>query len=134
MAHQWRMRRPSAALSRKLNLPMMPAAFGTQRRELPSYEYRTPPDGRRNQPAFRILDSYRANTSNCKFMRRGTFGFPSNDVEEGSIGYQDLCDAVVNTEAVYQTQLAALCQEKAALMQQLLAGKRRVRLAENEVA
>lgn len=67
-------------------------------------------------------------------MRRGTFGFPSNDVEEGSIGYQDLCDAVVNTEAVYQTQLAALCQEKAALMQQLLAGKRRVRLAENEVA
>jgi type I restriction enzyme S subunit len=34
----------------------------------------------------------------------------------------------------YETQLAALRQEKAALMQQLLTGKRRVKLPESEVA
>lgn len=35
---------------------------------------------------------YSDDTSNYKIMRRGTFGFPSNHVEEGSIGYQDICD------------------------------------------
>ncbi len=35
---------------------------------------------------------YSDDTSNYKVMRRGTFGFPSNHVEEGSIGYQDICD------------------------------------------
>lgn len=152
---------------------------------------------------------YSDNTSNYKVMRRGTFGFPSNHVEEGSIGYQDLCDAgivspiycvfttskevddgflykllktdryrqifaaatnasvdrrgslrwkefsriplplppldeqraiseavdsVAATETAYQAQLTALRQEKAALMQQLLTGKRRVKLLESEVA
>ncbi|TYC93926.1 restriction endonuclease subunit S [Novosphingobium sp. BW1] len=152
---------------------------------------------------------YSDDTSNYKVMRRGTFGFPSNHVEEGSIGYQDLCDAgivspiycvfatsnevddgflfkllktdryrqifaaatnasvdrrgslrwkefsriplplppleeqraiseavdaVAATETAYQAQLAALRQEKAALMQQLLTGKRRVKLLESEVA
>lgn len=152
---------------------------------------------------------YSDDTSNYKVMRRGTFGFPSNHVEEGSIGYQDLCDAgivspiycvfatsnevddgflykllktdryrqifaaatnasvdrrgslrwkefsriplplppleeqraiseavdaVAATEAAYQAQLTALRQEKAALMQQLLTGKRRVKLPESEVA
>lgn len=152
---------------------------------------------------------YSDDTSNYKVMRRGTFGFPSNHVEEGSIGYQDLCDAgivspiycvfatsnevddgflykllktdryrqifaaatnasvdrrgslrwkefsriplplppleeqraiseavnaVASTEAAYQVQLTALRQEKAALMQQLLTGKRRVKLPESEVA
>ena len=152
---------------------------------------------------------YSDDTSNYKVMRRGTFGFPSNHVEEGSIGYQDLCDAgivspiycvfatsnevddgflykllktdryrqifaaatnasvdrrgslrwkefsriplplppleeqqaiseavdaVAATETAYQTQLTALRQEKAALMQQLLTGKRRVKLPESEVA
>ncbi len=151
---------------------------------------------------------YSDDTSNYKVMRRGTFGFPSNHVEEGSIGYQDLCDAgivspiycvfatsnevddgflykllktdryrqifaaatnasvdrrgslrwkefsriplplppleeqqaiseavdaVAATETAYQTQLTALRQEKAALMQQLLTGKRRVKLPESEV-
>lgn len=37
-------------------------------------------------------------------------------------------------EKAYQAQLAALRQEKAALMQQLLTGKRRVKLPESEVA
>lgn len=35
---------------------------------------------------------YSDDTSNYKVMRRGTFGFPSNHVEEGSIGYQNICD------------------------------------------
>ena len=35
---------------------------------------------------------YSDDTSNYKVMRRGTFGFPSNHVEEGSIGHQDICD------------------------------------------
>ena len=152
---------------------------------------------------------YSDDTSNYKVMRRGTFGFPSNHVEEGSIGYQDLCDAgivspiycvfatsnevdngflykllktdryrqifaaatnasvdrrgslrwkefsriplplppleeqraiseavdaVAATETAYQAQLTALRQEKAALMQQLLTGKRRVKLPESENA
>lgn len=152
---------------------------------------------------------YSDDTSNYKVMRRGTFGFPSNHVEEGSIGYQDLCDAgivspiycvfatsnevdngflykllktdryrqifaaatnasvdrrgslrwkefshiplplppleeqraiseavdaVAATETAYQAQLTALRQEKAALMQQLLTGKRRVKLPEGEAA
>lgn len=152
---------------------------------------------------------YSDDTSNYKVMRRGTFGFPSNHVEEGSIGYQDLCDAgivspiycvfatsdevddgflykllktdryrqifaaatnasvdrrgslrwkefsriplplppleeqraiseavdgVAATETAYQAQLTVLRQEKAALMQQLLTGKRRVKLPESEVA
>lgn len=151
---------------------------------------------------------YSDDASNYKVMRRGTFGFPSNHVEEGSIGYQDLCDAgivspiycvfatsnevdngflykllktdryrqifaaatnasvdrrgslrwkefsriplplppleeqraiseavdaVAATETAYQAQLTALRQEKAALMQQLLTGKRRVKLPESEV-
>lgn len=152
---------------------------------------------------------YSDDTSNYKVMRRDTFGFPSNHIEEGSIGYQNLFDAgivspiycvfaadktvddgflykllktdryrqvfaaatnasvdrrgslrwkefariplllppleeqqaigaVVNsiaaTEAAYETQLTALRQEKAALMQQLLTGKRWVKLPESEVA
>lgn len=146
---------------------------------------------------------YSDNTSNYKVMRRGTFGFPSNHVEEGSIGYQDICDvgivspiycvfratdqiedgflykllktdryrqifaaatnasvdrrgslrwkefakisvplppldeqrainelidAASQSEQGYVTQLAALRQEKSALMQQLLTGNRRVKL------
>lgn len=149
---------------------------------------------------------YSEDTSNYKVMRRGTFGFPSNHVEEGSIGYQDLfdagivspiycvfvtsnevddgflykllktdryrqifaaatnasvdrrgslrwkefsritlplpsleeqrainkaVDAVAITEIAYEAQLNALRQEKAALMQQLLTGKRRVKLLES---
>ena len=35
---------------------------------------------------------YSDDTSNYKVIRNGDFGFPSNHVEEGSIGYQDLCD------------------------------------------
>ncbi len=152
---------------------------------------------------------YSDDTSNYKVMRRGTFGFPSNHIEEGSIGYQDLFDAgivspiycvfatdeqvdngflykllktdryrqifaaatnasvdrrgslrwkefsriplplppleeqraineavnaVADVERGYETQLTALRQEKAALMQQLLTGKRRVKLPESEVA
>jgi type I restriction enzyme S subunit len=151
---------------------------------------------------------YSDDTSNYKVMRRGTFGFPSNHIEEGSIGYQDLFDAgivspiycvfvtdaqvdngflykllktdryrqifaaatnasvdrrgslrwkefsriplplpqleeqraineavnaVADVERGYETQLTALRQEKAALMQQLLTGKRRVKLPESEV-
>lgn len=151
---------------------------------------------------------YSDDTSNYKVMRHGTFGFPSNHIEEGSIGYQDLFDAgivspiycvfatdeqvedgflykllktdryrqifaaatnasvdrrgslrwkefsriplplpplaeqraineAVNTvgdvERGYETQLIALRQEKAALMQQLLTGKRRVKLPVSEV-
>lgn len=146
---------------------------------------------------------YSDDISNYKIVKRGTFAFPSNHVEEGSIGYQDVCDAgivspiycVFRTDetvddrflyalfksdryrqifaaatnasvdrrgslrwkdfrgirlmlparpeqaaigdvldaasaeiAAYQSQLAALRQEKAALMQQLLTGKRRVKL------
>ena len=152
---------------------------------------------------------YSDDTSNYKVMRRGTFGFPSNHIEEGSIGYQDLFDAgivspiycvfaadktvddgflykllktdryrqifaaatnasvdrrgslrwkefakitlllppveeqqaiseavnsIAATEAACEAQLTALRQEKAALMQQLLTGKRRVKLSEREVA
>lgn len=36
---------------------------------------------------------YSDNTSNYKVIRRGCFGFPSNHIEEGSIGYQDVYDA-----------------------------------------
>jgi type I restriction enzyme S subunit len=149
---------------------------------------------------------YSDDTSNYKVMRRGTFGFPSNHIEEGSIGYQDLFDAgivspiycvfvtdeqvddgflykllktdryrqifaaatnasvdrrgslrwkefsriklllpspeeqkaiseavnsIAATEVAYEAQLTALRQEKAALMQQLLTGKRRVKLPES---
>ena len=152
---------------------------------------------------------YSDDTSNYKVMRRGTFGFPSNHIEEGSIGYQDLFDAgivspiycvfaadktvddgflykllktdryrqifaaatnasvdrrgslrwkefakitlllppveeqqaiseavnsIAATEAACEAQLTALRQEKAALMQQLLTGKRRVKLPESEMA
>ena len=148
---------------------------------------------------------YSDDTSNYKVMRRGTFGFPSNHIEEGSIGFQDLFDAgivspiycvfatdqqvddgflykllkidryrqifaaatnasvdrrgslrwkefsriplplpplneqraineavnaVADVERGYEAQLTALRQEKAALMQQLLTGKRRVKLPE----
>lgn len=151
---------------------------------------------------------YSDDTSNYKVMRRGNFGFPSNHIEEGSIGYQDLFDAgivspiycvfatdeqvddgflykllktdryrqifaaatnasvdrrgslrwkefsriplplppleeqraineavnaVADVERGYETQLTAISQEKAALMQQLLTGKRRVKLPESEV-
>ena len=144
---------------------------------------------------------YSDDTSNYKVMRRGAFGFPSNHIEEGSIGYQDICDIgivspiycvfradetvqdgflykllksdryrqifsaatnasvnrrgslrwkefrkidlllpileeqiaineVIETaardERAYGKQLSALRQEKSALMQQLLTGKRRV--------
>jgi type I restriction enzyme S subunit len=146
---------------------------------------------------------YSDDTSLYKVMRRGTFGFPSNHVEEGSIGYQDICDAGIvspiycvfrssreinddflykvlksdryrqifaaatnasvdrrgslrwrdfakieipqpslgeqvaiseaicageEAERAYASQLAALRREKAALMQQLLTGKRRVKV------
>lgn len=152
---------------------------------------------------------YSDDTSNYKVMRRGTFGFPSNHVEEGSIGYQDICDVgivspiycvfratdqiedgflykllktdryrqifaaatnasvdrrgslrwkefakikvplpsldeqrVINSvietaeanEKGFAAQLAALRQEKSALMQQLLTGKRRVKITEEEEA
>ncbi len=152
---------------------------------------------------------YSDDTSNYKVMRRGTFGFPSNHIEEGSIGYQDLfnagivspiycvfatdeqvddgflykllktdryrqifaaatnasvdrrgslrwkefsriplplppleeqraineaVNAVADVERGYETQLTALRQEKAALMQQLLTGKRRVKLVREEEA
>ncbi|MDP4573850.1 restriction endonuclease subunit S [Qipengyuania sp. G39] len=43
-------------------------------------------------------------------------------------------EAASRTVVEHETQLAALRQEKAALMQQLLTGKRRVKLPENEVA
>ncbi|MAF27727.1 MAG: type I restriction endonuclease subunit R [Croceicoccus sp.] len=43
-------------------------------------------------------------------------------------------EAASRTVIEYETQLAALRQEKAALMQQLLTGKRRVKLPESEVA
>lgn len=36
---------------------------------------------------------YSDDTSTYKVIPRGTFGFPSNHIEEGSIGYQDICDA-----------------------------------------
>ena len=36
---------------------------------------------------------YSDDTSNYKVVRRGCFGFPSNHIEEGSIGYQDTYDA-----------------------------------------
>jgi restriction endonuclease S subunit len=36
---------------------------------------------------------YSDDTSTYKVAPRGTFGFPSNHIEEGSIGYQDICDA-----------------------------------------
>lgn len=32
-------------------------------------------------------------TSTYKVVPRGTFGFPANHIEEGSIGYQNICDA-----------------------------------------
>ena len=35
---------------------------------------------------------YSDDTSNYKVVRKGLFGFPSNHIEEGSIGYQDMCD------------------------------------------
>jgi type I restriction enzyme S subunit len=36
---------------------------------------------------------YSDDTSNYKVVRRGHYGFPSNHIEEGSIGYQDICEA-----------------------------------------
>lgn len=36
---------------------------------------------------------YSDDTSTYKVVPRGAFGFPSNHIEEGSIGYQDVCDA-----------------------------------------
>ena len=44
---------------------------------------------------------YSDDTSNYKVMRRGTFGFPSNHIEEGSIGYQDLFDAGIVSPIYY---------------------------------
>jgi len=38
---------------------------------------------------------YSDDTSNYKVVRRGCYGFPSNHIEEGSIGYQDICDASI---------------------------------------
>ena len=36
---------------------------------------------------------YSDDTSNYKVVRRGCYGFPSNHIEEGSIGYQDIRDS-----------------------------------------
>ena len=36
---------------------------------------------------------YSDDTSNYKVVHRGCYGFPSNHIEEGSIGYQDICNA-----------------------------------------
>jgi len=36
---------------------------------------------------------YSNDTSTYKVVPRGTFGFPANHIEEGSIGYQNICDA-----------------------------------------
>jgi type I restriction enzyme S subunit len=36
---------------------------------------------------------YSDDTSTYKVAPRGTFGFPANHIEEGSIGYQNVCDA-----------------------------------------
>ena len=38
---------------------------------------------------------YSDDLTNYKVVRRGQFGFPSNHIEEGSIGLQDICDAGV---------------------------------------
>lgn len=35
---------------------------------------------------------YSTNVSGYKIIERGCFGFPSNHIEEGSIGYQNICD------------------------------------------
>lgn len=35
---------------------------------------------------------YSDDTTNYKLVRRGSFGFPANHIEEGSIGYQNICD------------------------------------------
>ncbi|MFC2973246.1 restriction endonuclease subunit S [Azotobacter bryophylli] len=36
---------------------------------------------------------YSTDVSGYKVIERGCFGFPSNHIEEGSIGYQNICDA-----------------------------------------
>ncbi|WP_298966932.1 restriction endonuclease subunit S [uncultured Roseibium sp.] len=144
-------------------------------------------------------------TSNYKLIKYGQFGFPSNHIEEGSIGLQDIADigqvspiycvfqasheidngylykllktehyrqifaaftnasvdrrgslrwrefskiyvplptlpeqrkisksidSVIEAEAILKTKLAAIQREKTALMQQLLTGKRRVKIEE----
>lgn len=48
-------------------------------------------------------------TSNYKLAPRGTFGFPANHIEEGSIGYQDICDTglVSPIYCVFKTNGAA---------------------------
>lgn len=50
------------------------------------------------------------------------------------VAIAEVINAAEAEEQAYETQLSALRQEKAALMQQLLTGKRRVKLPESEVA
>ncbi len=71
-------------------------------------------------------------TFNLKSFLKQTIMVPQSNAEQSAI-----VDRLNSAEAligVYQSQASALRREKAALMQQLLTGKRRVKLPESEVA
>lgn len=71
-------------------------------------------------------------TFNLKSFLKQTILVPPSKAEQSAIVEQlNSAEALIG---VYQQQAGALRQEKAALMQQLLTGKRRVKLPESEVA
>lgn len=84
----------------------------------------------RRQIAVLAQGSTRYNISKSALLKL-TFHLPEADEQDAIAGLLGGCDA----ELLKLTgQLIALRQEKAALMQQLLTGKRRVKLPESEVA
>ena len=69
---------------------------------------------------------------NSKDLKGFTFRAPTNETERQQIGH--VVGEAQRAESVLRDQLAALRQEKSALMQQLLTGKRRVKVDEREDA
>lgn len=67
---------------------------------------------------------------NSKDLKGFTFPAPVNAIERQQIGR--LVAEAQEAELLLQAQLITLCQEKSALMQQLLTGKRRVKVAKRE--
>jgi type I restriction enzyme, S subunit len=69
---------------------------------------------------------------NSKDLKGFTFPAPTNATERQQIGH--VVGEAQKAELLLRAQLTALRQEKSALMQQLLTGKRRVKVIESEAA
>lgn len=74
-----------------------------------------------------------SDTWNLKFPHFAKIGICAPDLEE-QVAIAEAFKSLDDLSFAYESQLTALRQEKAALMQQLLTGKRRVKISESEAA